>query len=149
MASQLPKDYKVAVFESKGAPLTFKQVKLELPKTWRGTMNPIGKKRLLCVPHTLLPLTRLLYSQSHFLVQVLVKVLAVGVCHSDAAVQEGLFGNGFPIVPGHEIIGTVAAVPDSEKVWKEGDRVGGPWHGGHDGEDPSKKLLPSCVSGMH
>jgi len=33
MASQLPKDYKVAVFESKGAPLTFKQVKLELPKT--------------------------------------------------------------------------------------------------------------------
>jgi D-arabinose 1-dehydrogenase-like Zn-dependent alcohol dehydrogenase len=96
-------------------------------------MNPIGRTAS-CVPHTLLPLTRLLCSQSPFLVQVLVKVLAVGVCHSDAAVQEGLFGNGFPIVPGHEIIGTVAAVPDSEKVWKEGDRVGGPWHGGHDGE---------------
>jgi D-arabinose 1-dehydrogenase-like Zn-dependent alcohol dehydrogenase len=27
----------------------------------------------------------------------------------------------------------VVAVPDSEKTWKEGDRVGGPWHGGHDG----------------
>jgi hypothetical protein len=32
MAPQLPKDYKVAVFESQGAPLTLKQVKLELPK---------------------------------------------------------------------------------------------------------------------
>ena len=45
-----------------------------------------------------------------------------------------MFGNGFPIVPGHELIGTVAAVPDTEKLWKEGDTVGGPWHGGHDGE---------------
>ena len=29
---ELPKEYKAAVFESKGAPLTFKQVKLEKPK---------------------------------------------------------------------------------------------------------------------
>lgn len=65
--------------------------------------------------------------------QVLVKVLAVGICHSDAGVQAGVFGNSFPIVPGHEIIGNVAAVPESEKRWKVGERVGGPWHGGHDG----------------
>jgi len=64
--------------------------------------------------------------------QVLVKVIAVGVCHSDAGVQAGAFGNSFPIVPGHEIIGNVAAVGDGEKRWKVGDRVGGPWHGGHD-----------------
>jgi len=64
--------------------------------------------------------------------QVLVKVLACGVCHSDSMVRIGAFGNGFPIVPGHEIIGEIAAVPSSEKRWKEGDRVGGPWHGGHD-----------------
>jgi Zn-dependent alcohol dehydrogenase len=32
MASNLPQEYKVAVFESKGAPLTIKKVKLELPK---------------------------------------------------------------------------------------------------------------------
>jgi D-arabinose 1-dehydrogenase-like Zn-dependent alcohol dehydrogenase len=75
------------------------------------------------------------------LLQVLVKVLAVGVCHSDVAVQEGIFGNSFPIIPGHEIIGNVVAVPDSEKKWKEGDRVGGPWHGGHDGKYPPKKIL--------
>ncbi|EXJ94221.1 hypothetical protein A1O1_02614 [Capronia coronata CBS 617.96] len=99
MAPNLPKDYKVAIFEKKGEPLTFKQVPLELPKSG----------------------------------EVLVKVLACGICHSDAAVQHGVFGNSFPIIPGHEIIGDVVAVPDTEKRWKEGDRVGGPWHGGHDG----------------
>jgi len=61
--------------------------------------------------------------------QVLVKVLACGVCHSDSFAQAGAFG--FPRIPGHEIIGDVAAVPASEKVWKKGDRVGGGWHGGH------------------
>lgn len=62
--------------------------------------------------------------------QVLVKTLACGVCHSDAGVQSGALGNSFPIVPGHEVIGNVVAVPDGEKRWKVGDRVGGPWHGG-------------------
>ncbi|KAK5955511.1 hypothetical protein OHC33_003151 [Knufia fluminis] len=64
--------------------------------------------------------------------EVLVKVLACGVCHSDAVVGFGGFGNSFPIIPGHEVIGEIAAVPSSEKRWKEGDRVGAPWHGGHD-----------------
>ena len=31
------------------------------------------------------------------------------------------------------MIGTVVAVATGEKKWKVGDRVGGPWHGGHDG----------------
>jgi D-arabinose 1-dehydrogenase-like Zn-dependent alcohol dehydrogenase len=64
--------------------------------------------------------------------EVLVKVIACGVCHSDATVQAGQFGNGFPIILGHEVIGNVVAVGDGEKRWKVGDRVGGPWHGGHD-----------------
>ena len=64
--------------------------------------------------------------------EVLVKVLATGVCHSDAVVCAGAFGNSFPIVPGHEVIGNVIAVGDGESRWKAGDRVGGPWHGGHD-----------------
>ncbi|KAJ4512372.1 hypothetical protein HRR83_006887 [Exophiala dermatitidis] len=75
--------------------------------------------------------------------EVLVKVLACGVCHSDNAVQHGLFGNSFPITPGHEVIGDVAAVPDSEKRWKIGDRVGAPWHGGHDG------TCKSCQRGLY
>jgi len=65
--------------------------------------------------------------------QVVVKVIAAGVCHSDAGVQAGAFGNSFPIIPGHEIIGNIAAVGEGESRWKVGDRVGGPWHGGHDG----------------
>jgi D-arabinose 1-dehydrogenase-like Zn-dependent alcohol dehydrogenase len=64
--------------------------------------------------------------------QVLVKVIAVGVCHSDSGVCSGAFGNSFPIIPGHEIIGDVAAVGEGEHRWQVGDRVGGPWHGGHD-----------------
>lgn len=62
--------------------------------------------------------------------QVLVKVLATGVCHSDASVQAGEFGNSFPIVPGHETIGDVVEVAEGETRWTVGDRVGGPWHGG-------------------
>lgn len=61
--------------------------------------------------------------------QVLVKVLACGVCHSDSFAQQGWFG--FPRIPGHEIVGDVVAVPAAEKVWKKGDRVGSGWHGGH------------------
>ena len=39
-----------------------------------------------------------------------------------------------PIVPGHEIIGNVAAVGAGVTAWKVGDRVGAGWHGGHDGK---------------
>ena len=39
-----------------------------------------------------------------------------------------------PMVPGHEIIGHVAALGDDVSAWKVGDRIGGAWHGGHDGE---------------
>lgn len=62
--------------------------------------------------------------------QVLVKVLAVGVCHSDAMVQAGAM-NSFPRIPGHEIIGEVVAIGEGDhKGWQIGDRIGGAWHGG-------------------
>lgn len=41
-----------------------------------------------------------------------------------------------PIIPGHEAIGHIVAIGPNEKEWKVGDRVGGPWHGGHDGSCP-------------
>lgn len=83
------------------------------------------------------------------------KVLACGVCHSDYVVQFGGFGNSFPIVPGHELVGDVVAVSDTEKIWKKGDRVGGPWHGGHDGQctspcpffSPRRLRLTLCDAG--
>ncbi|KAJ5150299.1 hypothetical protein N7448_001877 [Penicillium atrosanguineum] len=65
--------------------------------------------------------------------EVLIKVEACGVCHSDTIPQAyGLKGK-FPIIPGHEMIGNVVALGDSVSQWKVGDRIGGPWHGGHDG----------------
>lgn len=37
------------------------------------------------------------------------------------------------MVPGHEVVGNVVALGPGESKWQIGDRVGGPWHGGHDG----------------
>lgn len=64
--------------------------------------------------------------------QVLVKVLACGVCHSDLHVTGGHMGP-LPRVPGHEIVGDIVELGSSVSGFKVGDRVGGPWHGGHDG----------------
>lgn len=65
--------------------------------------------------------------------EVLVKVLACGVCFSDVGTAEGHMGDVFPVVPGHEIVGDVVEVGQGVKSISNGQRVGGPWHGGHDG----------------
>lgn len=62
--------------------------------------------------------------------QILVKVLACGVCHSEEHERQGALGNSFPRVPGHEIVGDVVAVGDGVSRFEGGERVGGPWHGG-------------------
>jgi D-arabinose 1-dehydrogenase-like Zn-dependent alcohol dehydrogenase len=65
--------------------------------------------------------------------QVRIKVEACGVCHSDVMVNEGLWpGLTFPRVPGHEIAGHIDALGADVTTWKEGQRVGVGWHGGHD-----------------
>ncbi|KAI9884915.1 MAG: hypothetical protein M1823_003293 [Watsoniomyces obsoletus] len=64
--------------------------------------------------------------------EILIKVLAVGVCHSDSLLSPGIFGNPFPMIPGHEVIGDVVALGPNESNWTIGERAGGPWHGGHD-----------------
>jgi propanol-preferring alcohol dehydrogenase len=64
--------------------------------------------------------------------QVRVKVEVCGVCHSDVLVKEGLWpGIQFPRVPGHEIAGRIDAVGAGVTTWKQGQRVGVGWHGGH------------------
>ncbi|KAI8712160.1 alcohol dehydrogenase [Fusarium sp. LHS14.1] len=56
--------------------------------------------------------------------QILVKVLACGVCHSDVGLQQGGFGDKlFPRVPGHEIIGDVVAVGDGVQKFSVGERA--------------------------
>ncbi len=64
--------------------------------------------------------------------EVLIKVEACGICHSDMFTKEGAFpGIEYPRVPGHEVIGVVEAVGDNVNHWKKGDRAGVGWHGGH------------------
>jgi len=38
-----------------------------------------------------------------------------------------------PRIPGHEVVGDIVKLGEGVDKWSEGDRVGGPWHGGHDG----------------
>ena len=61
--------------------------------------------------------------------QVLVKVVASGVCHTDLHAADGDWPvkPTLPFIPGHEGVGYVAAVGASVKGIKEGDRVGVPW----------------------
>ncbi|CAL1710920.1 unnamed protein product [Somion occarium] len=63
--------------------------------------------------------------------EIVVKVLACGVCGSDEFVETGALGMQYPHVPGHEIVGEIVAVPPNEKNYKVGQRVGGAWHGQH------------------
>ncbi|KAI0775297.1 GroES-like protein [Trametes elegans] len=63
--------------------------------------------------------------------EVVIKVLACGVCASDETVRKGQLGMVYPRIPGHEIVGEVVAIPSSETTWKLGQRVGSGWHGGH------------------
>lgn len=66
--------------------------------------------------------------------QVLIKVQACGVCHSDVLTKEGLFpGIQYPRVPGHEVAGIIDQVGAGVSAWKVGQRVGVGWHGGQDG----------------
>ncbi len=61
--------------------------------------------------------------------QVLIKIAASGVCHTDlhAAVGDWPVKPKLPFIPGHEGAGTVAAVGKGVTSLKEGDRVGVPW----------------------
>jgi len=64
--------------------------------------------------------------------QVLIKVDACGICHSDQIFKEGQWpGMKFPVVPGHEVAGHVAKVGPGVQLFKVGQRVGVGWHGGY------------------
>jgi len=66
--------------------------------------------------------------------QVRIRIEACGICHSDAMTKEGLWpGIEYPRTPGHEIAGVVDAIGSGVAGWKEGQRAGVGWHGGHCG----------------
>ncbi len=61
--------------------------------------------------------------------QVVVKIAATGVCHTDLHAAEGDWPvkPKPPFIPGHEGVGHVSAVGAGVRHVKEGDRVGVPW----------------------
>ena len=61
--------------------------------------------------------------------EILVEVAASGVCHTDLHAAHGDWPvkPNPPFIPGHEGVGTIAAVGEGVTHVKEGDRVGVPW----------------------
>lgn len=62
--------------------------------------------------------------------EALVKVEACGVCRTDLHVVDGeLPQPKLPLVPGHEIVGRIAALGEGVAQFRIGERVGIPWLG--------------------
>lgn len=67
--------------------------------------------------------------------EVEIAISHCGVCHSDLHLIANDWGNSqFPFIPGHEIVGTVAAVGSDVRTLKEGQRVGLGWQSNSCGE---------------
>jgi D-arabinose 1-dehydrogenase-like Zn-dependent alcohol dehydrogenase len=82
--------------------------------------------------------------------QVLIKVEACGVCHSDSVFVQGMWpGLKFPCVPGHEVAGRVEKIGAGVTIFKPGQRVGVGWNGGYCSHcEPCREgEFPYCTSG--
>jgi propanol-preferring alcohol dehydrogenase len=67
--------------------------------------------------------------------ELLLKVLACGICRTDLHVVDGeLTGPRLPLVPGHQIVALVEHVGAGVTEFRPGDPVGVPWLGGACGE---------------
>jgi propanol-preferring alcohol dehydrogenase len=67
--------------------------------------------------------------------QVLISVHACGVCRTDLHIVDGdLTEPKLPLVPGHQIVGTVREMGEGVERFAAGDRVGVPWLGWTCGE---------------
>jgi alcohol dehydrogenase, propanol-preferring len=61
--------------------------------------------------------------------QVLIRVVASGVCHTDLHAADGDWPvkPTLPFIPGHEGAGYIAAIGEGVTSFAKGDRVGVPW----------------------
>jgi|SRR6267143_5020617 len=76
--------------------------------------------------------------------QVEIKVTHCGICHSDLSMLDNEWGmSQFPLVPGHEAVGTVLAIGENAKGLKVGQRVGVGWSAS------SCLSCRECLSGHH
>lgn len=73
------------------------------------------------------PLEEFTYEETLGPKDVLIKITHCGICHSDVHLIDGEWGDVYPLVPGHEIIGTVEKTGDCVQLLKEGQRVGLGW----------------------
>jgi propanol-preferring alcohol dehydrogenase len=74
--------------------------------------------------------------------EVLIRVHACAVCRTDLHVVDGDLPNPkSPVIPGHEIVGTILETGSAAGKFKVGDRVGVPWLGWTCGE------CAFCLSG--
>lgn len=63
--------------------------------------------------------------------QVRIEIRASGICRADLETVDNTRPNAsFPIVPGHEIAGTIAELGEHVHGWQVGDRVAVGWFGG-------------------
>lgn len=62
--------------------------------------------------------------------EVLLKVHACGICRTDLHIVDGeLTEPALPLIPGHQIVGSVAKLGEGVERFREGTRVGVPWLG--------------------
>lgn len=62
--------------------------------------------------------------------QVLIRVHACGVCRTDLHIVDNELPNPkLPLIPGHEIVGTVVKTGRNVERFRVGDRIGVPWLG--------------------
>lgn len=60
--------------------------------------------------------------------EIRIRVSACGVCHTDLHIVEGdIKPSMLPLIPGHQIVGTVEATGERAARFKVGTRVGVPW----------------------
>ncbi len=73
-----------------------------------------------------------------------IAVTHCGICHSDLSMLDDEWGmSKYPLVPGHEAVGTITALGEQAKGLRVGQRVGVGWF--------AKSCLscPQCLSGHH
>ena len=76
--------------------------------------------------------------------EVEIDVESCGICHSDLSMLDNEWGRSqYPLVPGHEVVGTVAQLGEGVANLKLGQRVGLGWHSGY------CLSCPSCMEGDH
>lgn len=87
-----------------------------------------------------------------------IKITHCGICHSDISMTDNEWGfTPYPIVPGHEVVGTVRAAGASVKHLKVGQRVGLGWQCGschscewcHRGKEHLCAAQVSTIVGRH